>query len=131
MEGGAMPKPSEQAKAAFTRLVPGGPTVTLRPMFGNLAAFVNGNMFAGLFGEDLFVRLPDGDSAKVRKQGGRDFAPMAGRPMNGYVTVPSTWRTKPEPVKAWIVTALELTAQMPPKVAAAKKAGARKPAGTR
>ena len=25
MEGGVMPKPSEQAKAAFTRLVPGRP----------------------------------------------------------------------------------------------------------
>ena len=126
MERGAMPKPSEQAKAAFTRLVPGGPTVTLRPMFGNLAAFVNGNMFAGLFGEDLFVRLPEDESAKVRKQGGRDFAPMAGRPMKGYVTVPNTWRGKPDAVKGWIATALELTGRMPPKVAAAKKAGAKK-----
>lgn len=116
-----MPKPSDQAKAAFTKLVPGGPTIALRPMFGNIAAFVNGNMFAGLFGEDLFVRLPDDQSAKVRKQGGRDFAPMAGRPMKGYVTVPSTWLTKPEPVKAWVATALELTGRMPPKVAAAKK----------
>ena len=95
-------------------------------MFGNLAAFVNGNMFAGLFGEDLFVRLPDDEAAKVRKQGGRDFAPMAGRPMKGYVTVPGTWRTKPEPVKAWIVAALEITGRMPPKVAAAKKPTAKK-----
>jgi TfoX/Sxy family transcriptional regulator of competence genes len=131
MEGGAMPKPSEQAKAAFTKLVPGGPTVTLRPMFGNLAAFVNGNMFAGLFGEDLFVRLPDEEGAAVRKQGGRDFAPMAGRPMKGYVTVPSTWRTRPEPAKAWIVAALEITGRMPRKVAASKKPTARKPTKTR
>ena len=126
-----MPKPSEQAKAAFTKLVPGDPTVTLRPMFGNLAAFVNGNMFAGLFGEDLFVRLPDDESARVRKQGGRDFAPMAGRPMKGYVTVPSTWRAKPEPAQGWIVTALDLTGRMPPKVATAKKAAIKKPAKTR
>lgn len=131
MERGAMPKPSEQAKAAFTSLVPDGPTVTLRPMFGNLAAFVNGNMFAGLFGEDLFVRLPDDESAKVRKQGGRDFAPMAGRPMKGYVTVPSTWRTKSEPAKAWIGRALELTGRMPPKVAATKRVLAKKTTKTR
>src|SRR5712691_5418866 len=115
MEGGAMPKPSEQAKEAFTKLVPVGPTVKMRPMFGNLAAFVNGNMFAGLFGEDLFVRLSEDDSAKVRKQGGRDFAPMAGRPMKGYVTVPGAWRSKPGPVRAWIKLALEQTGQMPPK----------------
>ena len=122
MESGAMPKPSDEAKAAFTKLVPSGPTVTLRPMFGNLAAFVNGNMFAGLFGEDLFVRLPDEESAKVRKQGGRDFAPMPGRAMKGYVTVPSSWRSKAATTKAWIKTALELTGKMPPKVPAAKKA---------
>jgi TfoX/Sxy family transcriptional regulator of competence genes len=127
MEGGAMPKPSEQAKAAFTKLVPDAPAVTLRPMFGNLAAFVNGNMFAGLFGEDLFVRLPENESAKVRKQGGRDFAPMAGRPMKGYVTVPGNWRDKPAPVREWIATALEVTGKMPAKVPAAKTAAAKKP----
>src|ERR1700716_3368429 len=106
---GAMPKPSEEAKAAFARLVPGEPTVTMRPMFGNLAAFVNGNMFAGLFGEELFVRLSDDDSAKVRKLGGRDFEPMPGRAMNGYITVPSTWHSKPEAVQGWIKIALERT----------------------
>ena len=52
-----MPKPSENAKAAFQKLVPPDPAVTTRPMFGNLAGFVNGNMFCGLFGEDLFVRV--------------------------------------------------------------------------
>ena len=100
-------------------------------MFGNLAAFVNGNMFAGLFGEDLFVRLPDEESAKVRAHGGRDFAPMAGRPMKGYVTVPGTWRARPGPAKAWIVTALELTGRMPPKAGAAKKQALRKPTRTK
>jgi TfoX/Sxy family transcriptional regulator of competence genes len=128
MQGGAMPKPSEQAKAAFTKLVPGGPSVTMRPMFGNLAAFVNGNMFAGLFGEELFVRLSDDDSAKVRKQGGRDFEPMPGRAMKGYVTVPSSWRNKQDVAQGWIRTALERTRQMPPKVPATKKAAAKKPA---
>jgi TfoX/Sxy family transcriptional regulator of competence genes len=131
MEGGAMPKPSELAKAAFTKLVPGEPAVTMRPMFGNLAAFVNGNMFAGLFGEDMFVRLSEDDSANVRKQGGRDFEPMPGRAMRGYVTVPSTWRSKPDAVKGWIKSALEQTRQMPPKVSAAKKATPKKPAKAR
>jgi TfoX/Sxy family transcriptional regulator of competence genes len=117
-----MPKPSEDAKAAFTKLVPAGPTVTLRPMFANLAAFVNGNMFAGLFGDDLFVRLPEAEAAAVRKQGGKDFAPMAGRPMKGYVTVPSTWRAKTEATTGWIGIALDLTGKMPPKTSAKKRA---------
>ena len=131
-----MPKPSEQAKAAFTKLVPGEPAVTLKPMFGNLAAFVNGNMFAGLFGEDLFVRLPDDESVHVRKQGGRDFEPMPGHAMKGYVTVPRTWPTKSDPVVVWIKRSLELTRNMPPKApgakkSAAKKAAAKKPAKAR
>ena len=128
MERGAMPKPSEEAKAAFTRLVPARPTVTLRPMFGNLAAFVNGNMFAGLFGEDLFVRLPEEESSTIKSQGGRDFEPVAGHAMRGYVVVPSTWRTKTGATAAWITRALELTSKMTPKAAAAKKATSKKPA---
>lgn len=133
MAGGTMPKPSEGAKAAFTRLVPGEPAVTMRPMFGNLAAFVNGNMFAGLFGEDLFVRLPDDESAQVHKQGGRNFEPMPGHAMKGYVVVPATWRTKPEAAQVWIKRSLTLTRAMPPKTpgkkAAAKpKAASKKPA---
>ncbi len=121
MTPGSMPKPSEQAKAAFTKLVPGEPAVTMRPMFGNLAAFVNGNMFAGLFGEDLFVRIPDEQSAPIRKLGGRDFEPMPGHAMKGYVLVPKTWRVKPDPVKKWIADSLELTRKLPAKASAKKQ----------
>jgi TfoX/Sxy family transcriptional regulator of competence genes len=127
MSPGTMPKPSEQAKAAFTKLVPDEPAVTMRPMFGNLSAFVNGNMFAGLFGEDLFVRLPDEQTAPIRKQGGRDFEPMPGHAMKGYVTVPGTWRTKPAATQAWIAASLVFARSLPPKVAG-KKAAAKKPA---
>jgi TfoX/Sxy family transcriptional regulator of competence genes len=125
MAPGSMPKPTEQAKAAFSKLVPDEPAVTLRPMFGNLSAFVNGNMFAGLFGEDLFVRLPDDESAQVRKQGGRNFEPMPGHAMKGYVVVPATWRSKPEAAVVLIKRSLALTRAMPPK-APGKKAPAKK-----
>ncbi len=117
-----MPKPSEPAKAAFSKLVPGDPSVTLRPMFGNLAAFVNGNMFSGLFGEDLFVRLPDDEAAQVMRQGGKPFEPMPGHAMSGYVMVPAAWQEKPDSVRAWVNRALILTRAMPAK---AKKPAAR------
>lgn len=128
MTPGSMPKPSEQAKAAFTKLVPGEPAVTLRPMFGNLSAFVNGNMFAGLFGEDLFVRLPDDQSAPIRKQGGRDFEPMAGHAMKGYVVVPGSWRAKPAEAARWIAMSLTFARKLPPKTAGGKKTAATKAA---
>ena len=133
MQPGSLPKPGEAARAAFTKLVPDRPNVALRPMFGNLAAFVNGNLFAGLFGEELFVRLPGDESTAIKRLGGRDFEVMPGRAMKGYVLVPKTWRSKPDAPTAWIKRALELTGKMPPKTAkpkpASKKPASKKPTG--
>ena len=55
------PNPGEAAKDTFSTLVPSHAGVSTRQMFGNQAAFVNGDMFAGLFGDRLFVRLSDED----------------------------------------------------------------------
>ena len=109
-----MPKPSEEAKAALARVVPDEPAVTLKPMFGQMSGFVNGNMFIGIFGEDLILRLPEDEIAKVKKQGGRDFEPMAGHKMGGYVVYGGgDWRAKPP--HALIKRALEETRKMPAK----------------
>src|SRR5713226_2501138 len=126
MRPGMMPKPSEHAKAAFSKLVPDEPAVTMRPMFGNLAAFVNGNMFSGLFGEDLFVRLPDDLPAHIRKQGCPDFEPMPGYGMKGYVKAPPNRRENRAATKTWIASALAFTRAMPAKAAKAKKAAGKK-----
>ncbi|HKW59717.1 MAG TPA: TfoX/Sxy family protein [Candidatus Dormibacteraeota bacterium] len=114
-----MPKPSEEAEAAFARIVPDEPSVTIKPMFGQVSAFVNGNMFCGIFGEELMVRLPDDEIAKVKKEGGRDFEPVPGHKMGGYVIVPGNWRAKPP--ATLIKRALEVTRKMPAKKPAAKK----------
>jgi len=117
MERGSMklPRPTEDAKAAFTKLVPDEPAITLKPMFGQLSAFVNGNMFCGLFGDDLVIRLPEAEISAVKKQGGRDFEPMAGHKMGGYVMVPGDWRAKPAPAVALIKRSLAVTRAMPAK----------------
>lgn len=118
----SIPKPSDQAKVAFQKMVPPDPAVTTRPMFGNLAGFVNGNLFCGLFGEDLFVRVSDDDQAKIRQQGGRAFEPMPGRAMTGYVIVPGGWQAKPAPARAWIEVALTWSRRLPAKQSAKAKA---------
>jgi len=125
-----MPKPSEQAKSAFQKLVPPDPAVTTRPMFGNLSGFVNGNMFCGLFGEDLFVRVSDGDQAKIRKLGGRPFEPMPGRAMTGYVVVPVGWQKKPDATRAWVITALSWSRALPAKASKTANKAAPKKAST-
>lgn len=118
-----MPKPSAEAKAAFQSLVPAHPSVTMRPMFGNLAAFVNGNMFTGLFGEDLFVRVSEADRARLLEQGGADFAPMAGRAMKGYVVLPPGWSERAEGTRSWIDRSLESAQGLPAKEKKEKKPG--------
>ena len=58
-------------------------------MFGYPCAFVNGNMFAGLFQDRIFVRLsPDDRSGLDRTHGAIDFEPMPRRPMKAYAVVP-------------------------------------------
>jgi TfoX/Sxy family transcriptional regulator of competence genes len=114
-----MPRPSEEAKAAFARIVPDEPAITIKPMFGQMSAFVNGNMFAGIYGEELMVRLPEDEIAKVKKQGGRDFEPMPGHKMGGYVIVPGDWRAKPP--AALLKRALEVTRKMPAKKPAKRR----------
>ncbi|MCU1401820.1 MAG: hypothetical protein JWM70_144, partial [Microbacteriaceae bacterium] len=41
-----VPKPSDEDRVLFQSVVPEAPGVVVKPMFGNLGAFVNGNMFA-------------------------------------------------------------------------------------
>ncbi len=118
-----MPKPSDEAKAALARVVPDEPAITIKPMFGQLSGFVNGNMFIGIFGEDLILRLPDDEIARVKKQGGHDFEPVAGHKMGGYVVFAGDWRAKPP--HALITRALEETRKLPSKTAK-KKAAAKK-----
>jgi TfoX/Sxy family transcriptional regulator of competence genes len=115
MKPGSMPKPSDAAKTAFIGLLPTDPSVKTRPMFGNLSAFVNGNMFAGLFGEDLFVRVSPTDEAQIRKQGGKAFEPMPGRAMKGYMVVPASWRKQPDAARAWVSASLAWSRKLPPK----------------
>lgn len=110
-----MPKPSEEAKEAFRSLLPDHPAVATRPMFGNLAAFVNGNMFSGLFGEGLFVRLPDDDRDGLLRAGGADFEPMPGRAMKGYVMLPGSWRQEPATARSWVARSLAWSEQLPAK----------------
>lgn len=83
-----IPKPSEDDKARFRDLVPADPRVAVKPMFGNLGAFVNGNMFMGLFGADIGVKLAAEDARRLMDSGGGPFGP-AERPMSGYVSLPA------------------------------------------
>ncbi len=126
-----IPKPTEADKAYFKSVVPDHPEVGLKPMFGNLGAFVHGNMFAGLFGPAVGVRLAEADHAELASiDGSGPFGP-AERPMGGYLSLPPAWRDSPELAADWVNRALAFVSAMPPKAAKPKAAKASRPRAAR
>lgn len=127
-----MPKASEQDKERFRRIVPDQPDVVVKPMFGNLGAFVNGNMFAGLFGSTIGVKLSDADRELLESSERTvPFGP-AERPMGGYTGLPEVWNEEGDGddtrARAWAEKALEYVATLPakePKARSSKTAAAR------
>ena len=117
-----MPKPTDADKEFFRSVVPDDPRVEVKPMFGNLGAFVNGNMFMGLFGSDIGLKLNDADQAGLLAQPGAGPFGPAERPMGGYTTAPAAWRSSPAQMEAWTAKALAHVGAMPPKAPKAKKA---------
>ena len=118
-----IPRPSQETQELFRTLVPDAPGVQVKPMFANLGAFVNGNMFAGLFGDSIGVRLPD-ESVRAELlavEGAGPYGP-AERPMGGYVSLPEDWKDDPDRLREWIGVALEQVGRMPPKEKKPRKA---------
>jgi TfoX/Sxy family transcriptional regulator of competence genes len=114
--GMSFPKPDEASKAFFDSLVPDDPRVQSRPMFGNRAAFVNGNMFLALFGAKVAVRLSDEDRASLLKEAGAElFEPMPGRAMKEYVVLPESWRKRRKKADQWAERSFVWASGLPPK----------------
>lgn len=92
-----------------------------RVMFGYPVAFENGHLFAGLFGDGLFVKLDDtGRGELLSIDGARPFAPM-GRPSKDGVMLPPAKLEDEEFVKSWLRRALSRAQSLPPKAAKARK----------
>jgi len=100
-------------------------------MFGCPCAFVGGQMFAGVFRDQLFVRLgSEARDALLAEPGARPFEPTPGRVMREYVCVPRPLQDRR--VSAWIAAARDYATSLPPKpprrrarAAAARRAGRR------
>src|SRR4051812_49219546 len=111
-----MPKPDEESKAFFASVIPVDPRIKIKPMFGNISSFLNGNMFSGLFGTTIFVRLSENDRLRLLEiEGAALFSPMPGRPMKEYVTFPDKWRHEPEKIQEWLQRSLQWVETMPEK----------------
>ena len=115
-----MKKVTPAAIAAYEAAFPQDERAVKKKMFGHPAAFVNGNMFFGTFGEGLIFRLPPDRLVALSEVAGvGPFEPMPGRPWKEYVYADLSQGA--EALAGWAGEALEHTAQMPPKKKKAKK----------
>jgi TfoX/Sxy family transcriptional regulator of competence genes len=90
-----------------------------KKMFGYPAYFSNGNMFVGVHGDKLFLRLSEADAAEIKKDypDVTAFEPMPGRAMKGYVILPKSLYSDDTAFTEWLNKSMNYTAELPPKKA--------------
>ena len=87
-----------------------------RKMFGCPAYYVGGNMTAGVYGTQIFLRLPPEAREELRTSlDAKPFEPMPGRPMKEYVQLPEAiWRDEAA-LDEWLRRSVEFASSMPAK----------------
>jgi len=116
-----IPKASTATSKLFEKLTPAETGVVAKKLFGQPAAFVNGNLFFGVFGDALFVRLSEPDRAAARRLSDFvNFEPMPGRPMSEYFVLPKSVLASPARTRDWVTRAWRYASGLPPKVPARK-----------
>jgi len=115
------PTPTAGTVKLFEELTPTAPGVVAKKMFGQPAAFLNGNMFFGVFGEEVFVRLSEADRTEaLRTPGFHLFEPMPGRPMREYVALPRAVLANRSAARKWLARSVDYASHLPVKKAKAK-----------
>jgi TfoX/Sxy family transcriptional regulator of competence genes len=116
----------------FLAALPKDPRVETVKMFGGVAASVNGNVFAGLFGHSTMLWLPEADRpAALALEGAAPFDPMGdGRARSDKVMLPESMMKDPPELRRWLARAFKAASALPPKTpkVAAKPAAKSAPA---
>ncbi len=109
----------------FRAALPKDPRIETLPMFGGLAAKVNGNIFAGLFGRSTMIWLPEDERAEaLALEGAEYFDPMGdGKRRSDKVMLPEAMMEEPQELRQWLARSFRAAAKLPPK---AKKPTAKK-----
>jgi TfoX/Sxy family transcriptional regulator of competence genes len=88
-----------------------------RKMFGYPTYFINGNLFVGIHGEKIFLRLSESDIKKIGDAYPEvsGFEPMPGRAMKGYVVLPKSVYVDEKVLAELLDRSLEYASSLPPK----------------
>jgi TfoX/Sxy family transcriptional regulator of competence genes len=123
----AWTKPPQSLVDLFTDSLPDDPRIERRRMFGMPAVFVQGNMCAGVFQDQIFARLAAADREAVEAvHGPHPFEPMPGRGMGGYMRLPDEIVADDAAVARTLAQAVSYVASLPAKVKKPKAAKASK-----
>jgi TfoX/Sxy family transcriptional regulator of competence genes len=107
---------SDELAELLYGVLPDAGAVKRRKMFGYPCAFVNGNMFAGVHGSQLFLRFPDPLYQQfVAETGAGPFEPMPGHAMKGYATLPPSLLADADALPRWVTRSFEAIAALPAK----------------
>jgi TfoX N-terminal domain len=101
----------------FMAALPKDPRVETQKMFGGVAAKVNGNVFAGLFGLSTMVWLPEAERAEaLALKGATPFDPMGdGRARSDKVMLPARFMKEPAELGRWLARAFKGASSLPAK----------------
>jgi TfoX/Sxy family transcriptional regulator of competence genes len=108
-------KPSEQTIAIYQGIVSRLDGIEKRKMFGCPCAFVNGNMFFGVYQDQLFLRMGDEQREQLNLTIPiKSFAPM-GKVMKAYIAVPGEIINEQGKLLTLVQNALNNVQKLPPK----------------
>jgi TfoX/Sxy family transcriptional regulator of competence genes len=86
-------------------------------MFGAPTFFVNGNMFAGVHGDTIIMRLSEIDLKEIYSRfiDVQPFSPMGNHIMKEYAAVPESFMEKPVVLKQWLDKSYKYASSLPHK----------------
>jgi TfoX/Sxy family transcriptional regulator of competence genes len=110
----------------FIAALPKDPRVETIKMFGGVAARVNGNLFAGLFGLSTMIWLPEEERAEaLALKGAAPFDPMGDGRRSDKVMLPQSFMSNPTKLRRWVGRAFKGAAALPAKTKSAPSKSAK------
>jgi TfoX/Sxy family transcriptional regulator of competence genes len=127
----AWDKPAPELIGRFERWLPKDEQVRRRKMFGCPCAFVNGNMFVGVYQQNLVVRLPETRRNQlIAAKRAKPFTVM-GRTMHEYVLLDRPLDRDEADLAALIAEAFAYAGALAPKIPRPRKTPTPKQAASR
>ena len=97
------------------QILPSGPDLVEKKMFGGVTYLVRGNMACGVHGSRLIVRLGAERHAAAMAEAHTAPFDFSGRPMAGWVMVEPDGCASAEDLERWVRKGLDYALSLPPK----------------